>query len=199
MHNFKTYLLFERAEIFDFSQIKDRRGLARKMETLERKYFSSYLADDQDGIMDDFDNKGFLGSFAINDNEVLGYTYGYAISSDELDDLTELDIDSVKFLDREFRDIMAGDVYNVKKIFNSSNTFYVSNFVVETGSRFHVNKMLVDLLKKIRGNGYEYIMFDGLEDTITLTLKSQRFNRFGITPLATAETDYSLLFLVKLT
>ena len=181
--------------------------ISRDMANLERRYFPSHLSQDFDDIEDDTNQRGFTGYGIFDDASIKGYIYGYAISGDEYSDLEYIDFQNVDFYNQALKNkLLSNENYmeTFKKIFTPSNTLYVSNLIVDTPYRRHTFKLISDFIKDLKSNGYKYIAFDALSDTVNLfmdkagNVKTDRLAKAGLSPLLTLDTSYSKLSLFSI-
>jgi hypothetical protein len=181
--------------------------ISRDMENLEKRYFPSHLSQDFDDIEDDTNQRGFTGYGIFDDASIKGYIYGYAISGDEYSDLEYIDFQNVDFYNQALKNkLLSNENYmeTFKKIFTPSNTLYVSNLIVDTPYRRHTFKLISDFIKDLKSNGYKYIAFDALSDTVNLfmdkagNVKTDRLAKAGLSPLLTLDTSYSKLSLFSI-
>ena len=181
--------------------------ISRDMENLEKRYFPSHLSQDFDDIEDDTNQRGFTGYGIFDDASIKGYIYGYAISEDEYSDLEYIDFQNVDFYNQALKNkLLSNENYmeTFKKIFTPSNTLYVSNLIVDTPYRRHTFKLISDFIKDLKSNGYKYIAFDALSDTVNLfmdkagNVKTDRLAKAGLSPLLTLDTSYSKLSLFSI-
>jgi hypothetical protein len=178
--------------------------ISRDMANLERRYFPSHLSQDFDDIESDAASAGFTGYGIFDDDKVKGYIYGYSISEDEYEDLKYIDFSKVDFYNDALKTkLLANDDYSetFKRIFTPRNTLYVSNLVVDSTHRRHTYKLINEMLNELRQNGYKYIAFDALSDTVNLfmdksgNIKADRLKKSGLTPLLSFTTSYSRMSL----
>jgi hypothetical protein len=195
-------ILEEDIEYADLKAINPSR-ISREMEELETTNYSSGLAQGASDLEKDFTLPGFtgVGMFDKDNKKTLGYMYGYAMSDDEMSDLKYIDDSDITFYNQEFRDLISNT--DVSQIFTSENTFYVANFNANRKFGGYAYIMIGKLLRDIRGQGYKYLMFDGLSDTTNLFIKNgkiegKKLARVGLDILATAKTGYSLLGLMRI-
>lgn len=181
--------------------------ISRDMENLEKRYFPSHLSQDFDDIEDDTTQRGFTGYGIFDDASIKGYIYGYAISKDEYSDLEYIDFQNVNFYNERLKSkLLSNENYmeTFKKIFTPSNTLYVSNLIVDTPYRRYTFRLISDFIKELKQNGYKYIAFDALSDTVNLfmdkagNIKTERLSRAGLSPLLTLDTSYSKLSLFSI-
>jgi hypothetical protein len=181
--------------------------ISRDMANLERRYFPSHLSQDFDDIESDAASAGFTGYGIFDDDKVKGYIYGYSISEDEYEDLEYIDFSKVDFYNDALKTkLLANDDYSetFKRIFTSRNTLYVSNLVVDSTHRRHTYKLINEMLNELRQNGYKYIAFDALSDTVNLfmdksgNIKADRLKKSGLTPLLSFTTSYSRMSLFSI-
>jgi hypothetical protein len=177
------------------------------MANLERRYFPSHLSQDFDDIESDAASAGFTGYGIFDDDKVKGYIYGYSISEDEYEDLEYIDFSKVDFYNDALKTkLLANDDYSetFKRIFTPRNTLYVSNLVVDSTHRRHTYKLINEMLNELRQNGYKYIAFDALSDTVNLfmdksgNIKADRLKKSGLTPLLSFTTSYSRMSLFSI-
>ena len=181
--------------------------ISRDMANLERRYFPSHLSQDFDDIESDAASAGFTGYGIFDDDKVKGYIYGYSISEDEYEDLEYIDFSKVDFYNDALKTkLLANDDYSetFKRIFTPRNTLYVSNLVVDSTHRRHTYKLINEMLNELRQNGYKYIAFDALSDTVNLfmdksgNIKADRLKKSGLTPLLSFTTSYSRMSLFSI-
>ena len=172
-----------------------------EMEQIETRNFSGYYAADSSEIIDDSQSDGFLGTGIFNnENQIVGYAYGFQLEGDGetyLDD--DIDMSNINFYDEEFRQTIESK--GITSICNKRNTFYVSNLVVSKKYRIHVYRLIADLLNKIKNAGYKYIVFDALSDTQRLfdsTRKYSRLSNNNLKKLADMEDYDSALTLFQI-
>jgi hypothetical protein len=181
--------------------------ISRDMANLERRYFPSHLSQDFDDIESDAASAGFTGYGIFDDDKVKGYIYGYSISEDEYEDLEYIDFSKVDFYNDALKTkLLTNDDYSetFKRIFTPRNTLYVSNLVVDSTHRRHTYKLINEMLNELRQNGYKYIAFDALSDTVNLfmdksgNIKADRLKKSGLTPLLSFTTSYSRMSLFSI-
>jgi hypothetical protein len=181
--------------------------ISRDMANLERRYFPSHLSQDFDDIESDAASAGFTGYGIFDDDKVKGYIYGYSISEDEYEDLEYIDFSKVDFYNDALKaKLLTNDDYSetFKRIFTPRNTLYVSNLVVDSTHRRHTYKLINEMLNELRQNGYKYIAFDALSDTVNLfmdksgNIKADRLKKSGLTPLLSFTTSYSRMSLFSI-
>jgi hypothetical protein len=176
--------------------------ISRDMENLEDQYFPSWASQDFRDIEDDTRQPGFVGCGIFDDDKIKGYIYGYSVSDDEYEDLQYIDFSKVQFYNPQLKTkLLDNENYadNFKRIFTPSNTHYVSNLIVDTSYRRYTYNLIKDFIKDLRSNGYKYIIFDALSDTVNLfidkngDIKKDRLAKANMSPLLTFNTDYSKL------
>ncbi len=176
------------------------RANVNDMEEIENRNFTTDYSADSDSIIADSNLKGFIGEGIFNDlGKLVGYGYGYSMGADdEYDALEYIDIKNVTFFDKQLKE----DVYKkgIKNICTPENTFYFSNLVVDKPYRLYVKRLLNTLLDKIRNTGYQYIVFDGLSDTLRLFDSPRKTSRLvgnNLNKLAEIADDDSKLVLFQ--
>jgi hypothetical protein len=202
----ELYELVENFKIIEESYVKDLKTVNLKtifndMVDVENNNFSSYYASDVEGLRDDFKLNGFmgLGLFDDNSNKIVGYIYGYRMGADgEYDDIDHINLSDINFYNNSFKNKVQS--IPIKKVIPPKNTFYISNFAVNSQNRIGVGKLLVQFLNNIKSSGYQFICFDGLEDTINMFTGDRRELRLqsqGIEKLADIENENSKLTIMK--
>ncbi len=171
---------------------------ANHMEEIENRNFSPDYASDSDSIIDDSNLKGFTGEGILDDSgKLVGYGYGYTMGADgEYDELQYIDMNDINFFNEKFKHAVS--INGIENICTPKNTFYISNLVVDKPYRLYVKPLLNALLNNISSQGYKYIAFDGLSDTIRLfnsTRKASRLSGSNLTILAEVDSGESKLVL----
>jgi hypothetical protein len=182
--------------------------ISTDMEKIEKDNFQSGWNDDRYGIEDDSNKSGFFGYglFDDIDDKIKGYVYGYPISEDEYEDIDDIPTDNfreiVKIYDNRYDNINSD---NFRQTFTPSNTFYISNMVIDKPYRTYLLQILKRFFTSLKQNKIKYIQFDALKDTENLlfnpngTPKIDRMRRYNFKIIASAKTEYdSLMTIIEL-
>ena len=140
----KLNFLEERIIVKDFSDVSIYE-ISPEMERIERDNFDAYYANDAEDIIDDTEQRGFIGFglFDDTDNKIKGYVYGYPITEDEYEDIDDIPVDQfkelIKLYDNRYSTVTPD---NFRQIFTPQNTVYVSNMVVDKPFRMYLLPLL---------------------------------------------------------
>jgi hypothetical protein len=194
--------LYERVlEIFSESVSKpiDKKTIKKivnDMGEIENKNFSPAYAADSEDLIDDSKLNGFIGYGLFSNEKIVGYIYGYRMGADgEYDDI-DIDYDSINFYDDNFKQLIQSKGF--EKICNPKNTFYVSNLAINKENRIGLTKILTPFLEDIKRNGYQFIVFDGLEDTLRLLKNEDRLQKMRMKIMAKIDDYNSSLVLLRI-
>ncbi len=154
--------------------------IANDMIDIENKQFTSGYASGYSELSHDLRLGGFVG-VSIYDEEkgsIGGYIYGYRMGEDgEYDDVDQMmeykDQLDIKVFDQRMRSIQSEEDFI--EFFSPNKTIYVSNFAVLPEYRYGVKKMLETFFQEIKRQGYQYLVFDGMPDTMNLIMRGGSF------------------------
>ena len=170
--------------------------ISRDMEQVENNNFPTHYAADYEDLEDDSKLNDFMGYGLFNNDKIVGYIYGYRMGEDgEYDDIN-IDYNSINFYDDNFKNSI--ETKGFENICNPKNTFYVSNLAINKENRIGLTKILTPFLENIKKNGYKFILFDGLEDTLRLLKNKDRLQNMGMKILATIQDQDSSVVLIRL-
>jgi hypothetical protein len=168
--------------------------ISRDMEQVENNNFPTHYAADYEDLEDDSKLNDFMGYGLFNNDKIVGYIYGYRMGEDgEYDDIN---YNSINFYDDNFKNSI--ETKGFENVCNPKNTFYVSNLAINKENRIGLTKILTPFLENIKKNGYKFILFDGLEDTLRLLKNKDRLQNMGMKILATIQDQDSSVVLIRL-
>ena len=174
------------------------RSNSQNINSIENRNFSAEYSADASSVIRDSRMDGFIGEGIFDDSDkIAGYGYGYRMGADgEYDELEYIDTNDITFFSDKFKQSVVEN--GIENICTPENTFYISNLVVDKPYRLYVKPLLNALLNRISSEGYKYIAFDGLSDTIRLfdsTRKASRLSSNKLIKLAEVDGGESKLVL----
>lgn len=167
------------------------------MAAVERRNFSSYYAAGEGSLIHDSDLDGFMG-YGLFDEQgrIVGYVYGYTMGADgEYYQVNSINPNDINFHDKEFRQAIEEEGF--EQVCNPDNTLYVSNMAINKENRIGLKKMLLPFLSDAKSSGHEYLVFDGLSDTLKLLRNEKRLGANSLKIMADVPEGERSLVVMK--
>jgi hypothetical protein len=181
----------------------------QRMEQIDADSFEQYTDFDysqsEEDLKDDFEQPGAFGTGVTDDNgNLIGYVYGYNLTHDEFDVDKNITNDDLieQFGVKFYMNVPPMFAKQIRNLMKQGKVFYIANFAFPTESEelsiknigLNKGRQILQMLRKLRQqlkqNGYEYVAFDALSDTMQLFMgqgmvpNAARLALFGVKAVA---------------